>query len=212
MKKQYHTLILLSGGLDSTTCLFKLLGQTKDEITTLYVDVSNNSAKSWCERLAITRLRDRAEEHIREISHKHIETPATINGSVNGGLGQPPLWMLHAAYALSGADSKLEKRLCVGYTRGDCAIKRLDEITQMWSSIWTMISVAPVPEIYTPLIRSTKNNSQNFLKKLERDHKGLKIINTLWVCEEPDNVVTSKFIGYKPCGRCFPCKRAQKLK
>lgn len=212
--KQYHTLVLFSGGLDSTTCLFKLLSQTKDEVSTLYVDLSNNSNKSWCERLAISRLYERAEKHVRKLSG-HTEVKASIEGGPGGergGLSQPPIWMIHAAFVLSQTDTKLKKRLCVGYTRGDCAAAALPDIQAMWASIWSMINSDPVPEIYTPLIKSTKHNSRNSLRKLERDHKGLKILNTLWVCEMPNNVVTSKFVGYKPCGKCEPCIRSKKLK
>lgn len=211
---QYHTLVLFSGGLDSTTCLFKVLSQTQDEVSTIYVDLDNNMHKSWCERLAVKILYDQAEKHIREITN-HTEAKASIKGGPGGeqgGLAQPPIWMIHAAFKLSQTKTDLKKRVCVGYTRGDCAVNALPNIQHMWASIWTMINSDPVPELYTPLIKSTKRNSQNFLKKLERDHKGLKILNTLWVCEEPDNVVSSKFVGYKPCGKCEPCKRAKKLK
>jgi 7-cyano-7-deazaguanine synthase in queuosine biosynthesis len=211
---QYHTLVLFSGGLDSTTCLFKLLSQTKDEVSTIYVDLDNNRHKSWCERLAVKILYDQAEKHFRELS-SHTEAKASMTGGPggeSGGLAQPPIWMIHAAFKLSQTNTKLKKRVCVGYTRGDCAIAALPNIQSMWAGIWSMINSDPVPELYTPLVKSTKRNSQNFLKKIERDHKGLKILNTLWVCEDPDNVVTSKFVGYKPCGRCDPCKRAKKLK
>lgn len=211
---QHHTLVLFSGGLDSTTCLFKLLSQTKDEVSTIYVDLDNNRHKSWCERLAIKLLYERAEKHIRKLSG-HTEAEASIEGGPggkDGGLAQPPIWMFHAAFRLSQADTKLKKRVCVGYTRGDCAVAALPKIQAMWASIWSMINSDPVPELYTPLIKSTKHNSRSFLKKLERDHKGLKILNTLWVCEMPKNVVSSKFVGYKPCGKCEPCIRSKKLK
>jgi len=211
---QYHTLVLFSGGLDSTTCLFKLLSQTKDEVSTIYVDLDNNRHKSWCERLAIGLLYDRAEKHIRELSG-HTEAKASMKGGPGGkegGLAQPPIWMIHAAYKLSQINTKRKKRVCVGYTRGDCAIAALPSIQEMWSSIWSMINSDPVPELYTPLVKSTKLNSKNFLRKLERDHKGLKILNTLWVCEEPKCVVSSKFVGYKPCDKCEPCVRAKKIK
>ncbi len=212
--KKYHTLVLFSGGLDSTTCLFKLLSQTKDEVSTIYVDLDNNDKKSWCERLAVDLLYNRGEKHFRKIK-EHTVAKASISGGPGGergGLAQPPIWMMHAAFKLSQTKTKLTKRLCVGYTRGDCAVNALDDIKAMWKSIWSMINSDPVPEIYTPLIRSTKLNSKNFLRRLERDHQGLKILNTLWVCEEPKQVVSSKFVGYKPCGKCIPCIRSKKVK
>lgn len=212
--KKYHTMVLLSGGLDSTTCLFQLLSRTQDEVSTLYVDLDNNSTKSWCEKLAINLLYDRAEKYFREIT-SHTEAKASITGGPGGkqgGLSQPPIWMMHAAFVLSQTDTKLPRRVCVGYTRGDCAIERLSEIKEMWANIWSMINSDPVPELYAPLATSTKHNSRNFLKKLERDNTGLKILNILWVCEMPTNVVSSRFVGYKPCGKCEPCIRSKKLK
>ncbi len=213
--KKYHTLLLLSGGLDSTTCLFKLLSQTQDEISTIYVDVTNNSSKSWCEQLAVDLLRKRAEKHFRKLGD-HTNITTTIAGCANGGFSQPQIWMLHAAFKLSEVSIKsdLPLRLCVGYTRGDSAAEHyaFNHIKKLWCELWRVTNNNPVPELYAPLINSTKHNSRNFLRKLERDHKGLKIINTLWVCEKPINVVSSRFTGYKPCGKCNPCIRSKRLK
>jgi len=212
--KKYHTLLLISGGLDSTTCLFKLLSRTQDEVSTIYVDLDNNNKKSWCERLAVNLLYERAEKYFREING-HTEVKASISGGPggeHGGLSQPPIWMIHAAFKLSQTETKLPRRLCVGYTRGDCALQRLPQIKEMWSSMWSMINSDPVPKLYLPLSSSTKHNSKNFLKKLERDNRGLKILNTLWVCETPKTVVSSNFVGYKPCGGCGPCIRSKKIK
>lgn len=209
--KKHCTLVLFSGGLDSTACLFKLLEQTEDEVHAFYVNLTNNKNKSWCEQRSIDHILESAKQHFREVEYSTAES--SITGSANYGLSQPPIWMLHAAFKLSGIDTKLHKRLCVGYTRGDCAIKEISEIREIWENVWTMINTKEkVPDIYLPIMNSTKRNSVTFLKRLERENKKLKILSKLWVCEEPRLCTSSSMMGYKPCGKCLPCFKANKLK
>ena len=65
------TLILWSGGLDSTYCLLKLIDSYSHDIITLYVDLECNYKKSWIEKGTITSIQEDLKSALNAIIVPH---------------------------------------------------------------------------------------------------------------------------------------------
>ncbi len=208
--KKHTTLLLHSGGLDSTTCLFKLLSETRDDVHTFYVDVRNNATKVWCEQLAIKATHAIARSEFGEFTN-HDSSTFNLEGCVKDASIQPYMWMFAAAMMLTSMDGK-NKRLCLGYTHGDSAADELPAIQRLWRSTWKHINTADkCPPIYLPLIEQTKKDSMKYLRSLEKEH-GVDVINKIWTCECPVVFHSPEMAGYKACHECQPCKRGLEIR
>ena len=200
------TLLMLSGGLDSTTCLFKLLTETDDDVHTYYVKLENNSSKAWCEKESIERIKPMASG-IREFTH-HDASEFYVRGGANGA--QPLLWMTASVFMANQIAGDRD-RVCIGYTAGDCAASRIDDIKDHWKYLWKWMGFKRrTPPLYLPLLKRTKAQSMDYLRRLEHE-KGIKIVENLWTCEGMERVHGPNFSGYKACGKCEPCKRGLEI-
>jgi 7-cyano-7-deazaguanine synthase in queuosine biosynthesis len=200
------TLLMLSGGLDSTSCLFRLLTETDDDVHTYYVKLENNSEKAWCEKESLARIMPIAK-NIRDFEH-HDATEFYVRGSANGI--QPFLWMTASIFMANEIKGD-RKRICIGYTAGDCAASRIDEIQDQWKQLWKWSGTERrKPPLYLPLLKRTKAQSMDYLRRLEHE-KGIQIVENLWTCEGVKRVHGPNFSGYKACGICDPCKRGLEI-
>ena len=195
---------MLSGGLDSTACLFKLLEETEDEVHTFYVKLENNDKKAWCEKEAIKLI---TEVKPRDFTH-HDGSEFYIRGTTKGGI-QPFLWMTASALMLNQIEGK-RKRLCIGYTAGDSAIDDIDHIKGHWKYIWNWLGDGRMPPLYLPLLTRTKAQSMDYLRRLEHKNS-IEIIKHLWTCEGPERFHGPNGSGYKACKTCLPCKRGLEI-
>jgi hypothetical protein len=200
------TLLLLSGGLDSTTCLFKLLTETDDDVHTFYVDVRNNKDKAWCENQALNKIRPIAEG-IRKFTH-HDGTSFDIEGHTQGGI-QPLMWMMASALMFNKIDGP-RKRLCVGYTVGDDTVDNLPKLQEHWKYLWSWLGRGRRPPLYLPLAKRTKMQSMDYLRRLEFV-ESIEIVKHLWTCEMPEFVHDPNVSGYRACKHCTPCKRGLEI-
>jgi len=197
---------MLSGGLDSTACLFNLLTETDDDVHTYYVKLENNSDKVWCEQQAIDRIKPIAT-NIREFTH-HDASEFNIRGSVSGA--QPFLWMTASVF-MANSISGDRKRICIGYTAGDSIVAGIDEIKDRWKYMWNWMGYKrQLPPLYFPLLKRTKAQSMDYLRRLEHE-RGIQIINQLWTCEMPERFHGPDASGYRACKTCEPCKRGLEI-
>lgn len=196
------TLLLLSGGLDSTTCLFKLLTETDDDVHTFYIDVENNLRKAWCEKEALRHIKEVASG-IREFTH-HPSSTVSIMGTNDNSI-QPLMWMLFSAMMLNSIPGT-KKRLCIGYTDGDSTTDTIVEFTDHWEYLWDWIADGRCPPLYLPLLKRTKMQSMDYLRRMEYERK-VSIVKNLWTCEEPVLSNSPDVTGYSACKQCHPCKR-----
>lgn len=200
------TLLLLSGGLDSTTCLFKLLTETDDDVHTFYVDVKNNKDKVWCEQQALVEIKSMAKS-VRRFHH-HDGTSFNIEGHSRGRI-QPLLWMLASVFMLNKIDGS-RKRLCVGYTKGDCALEELSKLKEHWAYLWSWLGNGRRPPLYLPLAKNTKMQSMDYLRRVEFN-RNTEIVKYLWTCEMPKFMHGPNASGYQACKQCTPCKRGLEI-
>lgn len=198
---------MLSGGLDSTACLFKLLKDTDDDVHTFYVNLENNSHKVWCEEQAIETILPIAQR-VRSFEH-HTGSTFDIRGCMNKGL-QPYLWMTSSALMINHIGGE-KPRLCIGYTAGDSAIDALDDIRREWKILWNLLGDARrLPPLYLPLANRTKGQSMDYLRRIEHT-QSCAIIKHLWTCENPERFHGPDASGYRACRRCNPCERGLEI-
>jgi hypothetical protein len=199
------TLLMLSGGLDSTTCLFKLLTETDDDVHTCYVDLKNNKDKVWCEKQALHSIKPIAQE-VRKFTH-HEGSSFDIMGHAQGV--QPLLWMLASVFMLNEIVGT-RKRLCIGYTRGDSAIAEIENIKDHWGYIWDWLGNGRCPAFYMPLAKRTKAQSMDYLRRLEYE-RSIEIVKHLWTCEGLVRAHGPNSSGFVACKKCLPCKRGLEI-
>jgi len=211
------TILLLSGGLDSTACFFKLLEETTDKIIALYVDLSPaNAGKAWCERQVVKYLESIYDDNyhidlqICDKRVKFVNTEISVYGRPKDGFSQPPLWIQAAAFAAGEHEAD---QICVGYNRGDEARDYINDIIDLLRAHWELMSFEDThtPTLYTPFINTHKGHIISYLKKIEKK-LNKPILNKLWVCESPDFIHTVEMTGYKRCMKCTPCKRLNRCK
>ncbi len=198
------TVLMLSGGLDSTTCLFRLLEETDDDVHTFYVNLENNDRKVWCEKEAISQIQDIKS---REFTH-HKGSTLHIRGTTAHGI-QPFIWMMSSALMLNSIEGK-RKRLCIGYTSGDTATDDIENIKAHWKYMWNWLGKGRMPPLYLPITNRTKAQSMDYLRRLEHK-KGIEIVKHLWTCENPERFHGPNGSGYRACKTCEPCKRGLEI-
>jgi 7-cyano-7-deazaguanine synthase in queuosine biosynthesis len=199
---------MLSGGLDSAACLFKLLDETDDDVHTFYVELENNSDKVWCEKESIKELQRVAKNKVRTFTH-HTGSSFYIRGTPTERGIQPFLWMTASASTLNYIDGA-RKRLCIGYTAGDTATDAIEELKGHWKYMWSLYGNGKMPPLYLPLLKRTKAQSMDYLRRLEHK-KEIEIVNHLWTCEGPVRFHGPNGSGYKACKTCLPCKRGLEI-
>lgn len=204
-KTEMNELILLSGGLDSTACLLHSL-EAGNNVTPIYINLENNSAKTWCEQEAIWLV---INELQKKFKIEHPESPKILIKGTASKFSQPPIWGLLASFL---ADSTDVEQVTIGYTKGDSIIneKMLRQVEKFWKTTWTIMSTKTAPRLNFPLIRQTKSTSLRKIRKFEKKHE-MVIVDKLWTCETPVRTHSTNFSGYKPCLECLPCKRGLQI-
>lgn len=200
------TLLLLSGGLDSTTCLFKLLTETDDNVHTCYVNLENNKDKVLCEMNALDKIEPVAQG-IREFTH-HTGSSFNIMGHSQGGI-QPLLWMLSSIFMFNKIRGT-RNRLCAGYTLGDSAIADIAALKDHWKYLWDWFGAGKCPSFYLPLAKHTKAQSMDYLRRVEYEGS-IEIVKHLWTCEGPVLMHGPNASGFVACKKCLPCTRGLEI-
>lgn len=200
-------LIPWSGGLDSTLLVVRALEHSKAELHTSYVNVENNSRKSWCEDQAITELRDELRKVYKEFTH-HDRTKIDLGEWTEGGSSlQPFMWltsMIPISSTLVGHDVNL--RIQMGYILPDGVISRLPEIRKAWIALWGQtLPDYTAPKLETPLHFLSKRDVHRTITRYEKHH-GIDLVKHIWTCEDPQRVHHNGFSGYERCRNCSSCK------
>lgn len=149
MKTETHSFILWSGGKDSTYLVWDRL-KRGGSVTAAYVTVLNNETKTQAELDATDKM---AKFFMKTFPGKFtFEKIAKVELERGGGemiLKQPALWLLPAAYAMSG---NRFNEVCIGYVLNDDAISYLDDFKRIWRSL-SRLSANGFPPLTFPLFR-----------------------------------------------------------
>lgn len=186
------SLVLWSGGCDSTLLLHNLLAQRRaclsnDEVRAISITHPQLPANEENKR-----ARTQASKVLEKLHGKfeHLEITITHNdGAVRaiesgGGLTQPMIWVLYASLHLLPAED-----LYIGYVKGDCIWNYRHELYAAFNSIQWINHRTGVLKL--PLENTGKTD---IIKSL----KNVGLYRHTWYCEDP--------VKGKKCSKCTPCK------
>ena len=152
MNTETHSFILWSGGKDSTYLVWDRL-KRGGSVTAAYVTVLNNETKTQAELAAIDKM---AKFFLKTFPGKFTFSKiAKVDLECGGGemiLKQPALWLLPAAYAMSG---NRFNEVCIGYVLNDDAMSYLDDFKRIWRSL-ARLSANGFPPLTFPLFRTSE--------------------------------------------------------
>jgi 7-cyano-7-deazaguanine synthase in queuosine biosynthesis len=205
-------LVLMSGGLDSTTLLYRnLMGSDDTDVDILYVDGYQHGAKRVAEQRAIRKITrwfaDHSKErHIRKMNNLSIGQDYI---GVNTKFSQMNHWMFGALMMING---NRHSRLEIGTVAGDGINLYQHSMEEAWKHLQYFTKIGdPVP-LATPLALWDKFRLI--------DELPLELLDLVWVCELPvdENGVGVEFtheaveklekddsIPILPCGLCTSC-------
>lgn len=183
-------LVLWTGGLDSTSLVYRLL-QQGHIVHTVYITLLNNAEKVRSELQAISKIKPHLEKfntddtcrfsHIGPISSIYIHS----HGSAYN-LKQVSPFILSIPYM---ADIHTYDYVAMGYTMNDCAISYLDDIQKIYKALDGLCNIK-LPKLAFPLVKVHKYESWQLLPQ--------EIRAKIFWCESPE---------ISPCNICPPCRR-----
>lgn len=189
-------LIPFSGGLDSTTLVYRAL-EKKEEVKLCYISIKNNSSKTQIEtqqRAKIINLfREKYNCYIRDESG--IEIDIQSNNMVS--LPQVPVWIMGLLYSIDSSITEVR----MGYCMNDDAVSFVEDIKKIWRS-YQAISDSKLPKLTFPLLKRSKVQHVGELSE--------NIFQETFFCENPNvfKVLTTNEDAWEDCGNCGACKRA----
>lgn len=190
------TLVMWSGGIDSTYMLAWLLTHTKDTIHTHHMQLDNKEGRSQAEATAIKKLRLRLES-IRPFTFT-ASTSTITNRKVI------PYDMLWVGFHAGALIHHLQDDLNITPTRWTIGT-HLDEghKEDRWQAVETVArnnaDPHPMPKFWLPDPLPHKTDEIKFLKSLN-------LFEDCWYCRTPIHENNT----YRPCGACKACVEIQK--
>ena len=179
------SLLLWSGGCDSTLMLYKLLNVvgSSDKIRTISIMHPQLPAN-----IQQQRARDKIEKFLNksQLSFERTEISMHTNASIvsSGNLIQPPLWLSLAQVHLEATED-----LYVGYIKLDDFWHYHTYATQAFDNLQYIMG--KTGKLKFPLEWLERKEISNELKRI-------KLYDKCWWCENPKNRNT--------CGKCHACK------
>lgn len=192
------TLVMFSGGLDSTAMLVKLLEETKDELRVHHIRMANKEQRADAEQAAVERIVGWCRDRYRPFRYSESALDFTALEAI-------PIDYLCIAFvacqvaidtpgcnriavAALGRDTDIENRSArqrrVFETLYDCyRVRKLGEPDVQW--------------IY-PVYHSTKAELAGRLPR--------QLVDLTWSCRRP---VPGSNGGFRPCGTCKACLARQ---
>jgi len=194
------TLVLWSGGVDSTAALLHCLRELDEPVHVLYIESKTDAGRWEAENLAVKKCRVWLETNERPFTF-HTAT-LDVRGMIHGPNveGIP-----HYGIAAMLADELVDvMRICVGWCAEDLAPTKEFESSIRW-----------LLESITGYLRdSTRDGIELFLPlasmgKIEQyKYVGEELAALVWGCRTPVEVGD----GFEECGGCVWCKQKAALR
>lgn len=189
-----RTLMLVSGGLDSTTAAFKLLRETDDDIHIHFIDYRTDHHRHRAEAQAVARLIPKWRE-VREFEY-------TSTKQDYSKLGSPVDLHMYCFTAAQVVRMRPEQmrfdRVATGLVRNDRAIQWAHRRAVAESIFNACLADWPEDERPTwcyPCFDMTKADAIKYL--------GPELYALTWSCRRPIEVGES----YARCGECLTCNQ-----
>lgn len=186
-----NVLILSSSGLDSTYLVYDNL-KKGNRVTSIYVEVTNNSCKVEVEKKALVNQELFFKKNFPSLDYYlKLDNTSVSLRDVDYDLifTQIPIWVFAVIFNTRNIDE-----VQIGYVMNDDAISYLQDIKDIYNQ-FSSISTRELPELTFPLAKLKKHD---FISNLPEE-----LLENVTFCEWP-----SVFDGImKPCGDCPACRR-----
>jgi 7-cyano-7-deazaguanine synthase in queuosine biosynthesis len=191
------TLVMLSGGLDSTAALYRLLTEGRDELHVHHVRMANRDARERAEQDAVERVLAWSRAHCRPFAYSESALDFTALAAI-------PIDYLAIAYAACQVAIDVPHCDCIAV--GTLAAD-LDEIKRKVSERQRRVFEAmyqcyrerkvgePVVRWIYPVYELTKAQVAASLPP--------ELRAAAWSCRRP----VRDGEGYRICGECKPCRK-----
>jgi 7-cyano-7-deazaguanine synthase in queuosine biosynthesis len=191
------TLVMFSGGLDSTAALYKLLTETEDELHVHHVRMLNREGRARAEQDAVEAILGWCRAHCRPFRYSESALDFSALEAIPVDYVSIAFVACQVAVDTPGCD-----RIAVGTLSGD-----LDEIKRKVSESQRRVFEAlyacyrarkvgePRVEWIYPVYRLTKAQVAASLPP--------ELRASAWSCRRPLTTQT----GYRACGVCKPCRK-----
>jgi len=183
------SLVLWSGGCDSTLILDRLLANSSELNPVRALTIIHDQIYPK-KQPALARKKAKAYWKKKGFHLDHVEFNVTRTGNIqanqSGGLSQPMFWLSFSIpYLLE------EEDLYLGYVREDCIWHYKKELYGVFEN-WRKMS-RRIGELRTPFEWTHKSAVISVLKDVDDLYK------RTWWCEQVSN-------SKEPCGECTPCE------
>ena len=191
------TLLMFSGGLDSTAALYKLLSGSDDELRVHHVHLLNREHRARAEQDAVAAILSWCRAHCRPFRYSESTLDFT-------GLHAIPIDYLSIAFAACqvAIDTPDCNRIAVGIlaadldeTRRKVSVSQRQAFDAMYACYRARKLGEPDLQWIYPVYELTKAQVAASLPE------GLR--SAAWSCRRP--VATAD--GYRICGECKPCRK-----
>jgi len=195
------TLLMFSGGLDSTAALYKLLTDGRDELRVHHVHMINREARARAERDAAAAIIEWCRAHCRPFRYSE----STIDFA---GLEAIPIDYVTIAYAACqvAVDTPGCDRIAVGTLAADLDEQKRKVSASQRRAFDAMYACYRERKLGTdalqwvyPVYAMSKTEIVASLPEPLRA--------AAWSCRRP--VATAE--GYRICGECKPCRRRREV-
>jgi hypothetical protein len=191
------TLIMFSGGLDSTAMLVKLLAESDDELRVHHIRMANREARAEAEQAAVERIVAWCRERYRPFRYSE-------SGLDFAALEAIPIDYLCIAFVACqvAIDTPRCNRIAVAALARDTDIEnRSARQRRVFDTLYDCYRARKLGEpevqwIY-PVYHSTK---QELAARLPRE-----LVELTWSCRRP----VREAGGWRPCGACKACLARQ---
>jgi hypothetical protein len=191
------TLIMFSGGLDSTALLVKLLAESDDELRVHHIRMANREARAEAEQAAVERIVAWCRERYRPFRYSE-------SGLDFAALEAIPIDYLCIAFVACqvAIDTPRCNRIAVAALARDTDIEnRSARQRRVFDTLYDCYRARKLGEpevqwIY-PVYHSTK---QELAARLPRE-----LVELTWSCRRP----VREAGGWRPCGACKACLARQ---
>lgn len=198
------TLVMLSGGMDSTAVLVEMLTKTEDPIHVHHVKLVNMDGRQEAEYEAVLKIRAYCHIHYRPFNYSESGLDFTAFRAV-----YPDYLLVAFMSAVVARDLEGPVRAAVGIVGGDAAFarkcnKHQSDVAKLMYVAHRFIAKYPKLdnfELFHPLMNRTKRD-------IVRDILPPELMALTWSCRRPIRYVG----GYSVCAQCKTClERAEAL-
>jgi len=191
------TLVMFSGGLDSTAMLVKLLEETKDELRVHHIRMANKEGRDDAEQRAVGAIVAWCRERYRPFRYSESGLDFTALEAI-------PIDYLSIAFVACqvAIDTPRCNRIAVGALARDTDIEnRSARQRRVFEELYACYRARklgePEVEWLYPVYRETK---QALAARLPRE-----LVELTWSCRRPLRDAE----GWRPCGACKACLARQ---